>query len=55
MLDRVNKVAEKARELAEELHRKVTVEELAQETGISQKAIEDAMRMSGFAIEDLEG
>ena len=55
VLDRVNKVAEKARELAEELHRKVTVEELAQETGISQKAIEDAMRMSGFAIEDLEG
>ena len=55
VLDRVNKVAEKARELSEELHRKVTVEELAQETGISQKAIEDAMRMSGFAIEDLEG
>lgn len=55
VLDRVNKVAEKARELAEELHRKVTVEELAQETGISKKAIEDAMRMSGFAIEDLEG
>ena len=55
VLDRVNKDAEKARELAEELHRKVTVEELAQETGISQKAIEDAMRMSGFAIEDLEG
>ena len=55
VLDRVNKVAEKARELAEELHRKVTVEELAQETGISQKAIEDAMRMSGFAVEDLEG
>ena len=55
VLDRVNKVAEKARELAEELHRKVTVEELAQETGISQKAIEDAMRMSGFAIEELEG
>lgn len=55
VLDRVSKVAEKARELAEELHRKVTVEELAQETGISQKAIEDAMRMSGFAIEDLEG
>ena len=55
VLDRVNKVAEKARELAEELHRKVTVEELAQETGISQKAIEAAMRMSGFAIEDLEG
>ncbi|MDD6491875.1 MAG: sigma-70 domain-containing protein [Firmicutes bacterium] len=55
VLERVNKVADKARELAEELHRKVTVEELAEETGISQKAIQDAMRMSGFAIEDIAG
>ena len=53
--DRVNKVADKARELARELHRKVTIEELAQETGMSVKFIQDAMRMSGFAIEDLEG
>lgn len=52
--DRVNKVADKARELANDLHRKVTPEELSAETGLSQKAIEDAMRMSGFAIEDLE-
>lgn len=51
---RVNQVADKARELAQELHRKITVEELAKETGMSQKIIEDAMRMSGFAIEDLE-
>ncbi len=51
----VNQVADKAREFAEELHRKVTVEELAEETGMSQKRIRDAMRMSGFAIEDLEG
>ena len=55
VVERVNKVADKARELAEELHRKVTVEELAQETGMSKKAIQDAMRMSGFAIEDIEG
>ena len=32
--DKVNKVADKARELAEELHRKVTTEELMEETGI---------------------
>lgn len=51
---RVNRVADKARELAQDLHRKVTVQELAQETGMSPKSIEDAMRMSGFAIEDLE-
>ena len=53
--DRVNKVADKARELAAELHRKVTVEELAEESGMSEKTIREAMRMSGFAIEDLEG
>lgn len=52
--DRVNKVADKAKELAAELHRKVTVEELAAETGMSPKSIQDAMRMSGFAIEDLQ-
>ena len=50
----VNKIAEKARELAEELHRKVTPQELAQETGISLKSIQEAMRMSGFRIEDIE-
>ena len=54
ILDRVNQVAGKARELAGELHRKVTVEELSQETGMSQKTIREAFRMSGFAIEDLE-
>lgn len=51
--DQVNKVADKARELAEELHRKVTPKELAEETGFSEKSIRDAMRMSGFKIEDI--
>ena len=51
---KVNKVADRARELAEELHRKVTPEELVQETGMSLKSIQDAMRMSGFRIEDIE-
>ncbi|MBQ8597519.1 MAG: hypothetical protein IJ409_07025 [Lachnospiraceae bacterium] len=55
VLDKVNKVAEKAKELAEDLHRKVTVAELAEETGMSVKAIQDVMRISGYAIEDLEG
>lgn len=54
ILEKVNKVAEKAGELAQELRRKVTVRELAAETGMSEKAIRDAMRMSGFAIEDLD-
>lgn len=51
---KVNKVADKAKELAGELHRKVTVKELAEETGLSERYIEDAMRMSGYTIEDLE-
>ncbi len=55
VLERVNKVAEKAKELALDLHRKVTVAELSEETGMSEKAIRDAMRISGYAIEDLEG
>lgn len=54
VLAQVNKVAKKAKELANELNRKVTAEELAAETGMSVKVIRDAMRMSGFAIEDLE-
>ncbi len=51
---KVNQVADKARELAGELHRKVTAAELSEETGMSERYIEDAMRRSGFAIEDLE-
>lgn len=54
VVDKVNKVSEKAKELSEDLHRKVTIEELAQETGMSVKAIQDAMRMSGFQIEHIE-
>ena len=50
--DKVNKVADAARELAEEPHRKVTVEEVMTESGLSRKAIEDAIRMSGGRIED---
>ena len=53
--DKVNLVADKARELAEELHRKVTPEELAQESGLSLKTIRDAWRMSGYKIEDIDG
>ena len=52
--DKVNKVADKARALAEELQRKVTIEELMEETGMSRKMIEDAVRMSGFQIEDID-
>ena len=52
--ERVNRVADKAREMAGELQRKVTPEELARETGMSLKYIRDAIRMSGYRIEDME-
>lgn len=54
VVDKVNKVSEKARELSEDLQRKVTVEELARETGMSVKSIQDAVQMSGFQIEYIE-
>lgn len=51
---KVNEIADKARELAEDLHRKVSPQELAQETGISLKSILEAMKLSGYKIEDIE-
>ncbi|MDE7222718.1 MAG: hypothetical protein K2O34_02920 [Acetatifactor sp.] len=54
MAERINGVLEAARGLSEELHRKVTVEELAQETKLSEKSIRDAIRLSGHQIEYLE-
>lgn len=52
--DKVNLVADKAGELAEELHRKVTPEELSRESGLSIKIILDACRMSGYKIKDIQ-
>ncbi|MCH5269724.1 MAG: hypothetical protein J1E83_03160 [Lachnospiraceae bacterium] len=54
VLDKVNKVALEAKKLADEYGRKVTAEELAQESTLSLKAIQEAMRISGDKIEDLE-
>lgn len=51
--DKVNRVADAANVLSEELRRKVTVEELSQESGLSRKAIEDAVRISGGKIESI--
>lgn len=52
--DKVNKVADAAKELAEVYGRAVTVTELARESGMSEKAIREAMRISGGKIDDLE-
>lgn len=54
IVNKVNKVSEKARELSEELRRKVTVEELSQESGLSVNQIREAMRLSGNKIEEIE-
>ncbi len=52
--ERANKVLEKANELAEDLRRKVTVEELAAEGEVTEEEILDAIRISGNKIESLE-
>lgn len=54
VVDRVNRVAREAKELSESLHKKITAEELAEETGLSIKEIKDAIRMSGKRIEYFE-
>ena len=51
---RVNDISDKAKELAEALGRKVTKEELAEETQIDVEAIAEAIRLSGGQIEYLE-
>lgn len=45
--EKVNRVADKAEELAALLRRKVTIEELVGESGFSREEIEEAVRMSG--------
>lgn len=52
--DKVNAVMDQARSLAQDLGRKVTPSELAEETGMPLKTIMDAVRMSGFNIEYIE-
>ncbi len=54
IVDKVNKVQDVARELSDELKRKVTVEELMQETGMPKNKIMEAIRFSGNNIEYIE-
>ena len=54
IVDKVNKVLDVAKELSDELKRKVTVEELMQETGMSRNKIMEAIRFSGNNIEYIE-
>ncbi len=54
VLSLVNEVADKAKELSEDLRRKVTVEELMEETGWDEEKIRSAIKFSGDNIEDLD-
>lgn len=55
VVDKVNEVSQEAGKLAEALNRKITIEELMEETGFSEKKIKDAIRMSGNKITYFEG
>ena len=50
----VNKIHEKAKEMAEELLRKVTVAELAKEMGIEEEEIFEAIRLSANHMDYIE-
>ncbi|WP_022763882.1 hypothetical protein [Butyrivibrio sp. XPD2006] len=54
VLNLVNEVNDKAKELSEDLRRKVTVEELMEETGWDEDKIRTAIKFSGDNIEDIE-
>ena len=54
VVDKVNYISDQAKELAESLQRKITVEELAAETGIDEEEIKEAIKFSGNKIEYFE-
>lgn len=54
LLKKVNKVAKAAKELSAMLGRKVTVEELSVESGLSKAAILKALKLTANKIEEIE-
>lgn len=54
MAGKANDVLERARELAEELGRKVTVQELSEETGMSAEKIREAVRITADNIDYID-
>ena len=52
--DKVNQISDQAKELAEALNRKISVEELAEETGMELEEIMEAVKLSGNKIEYFE-
>lgn len=55
LADKINRVCAFAEELADTLRRKVTVEELAKETSLTEEEIREAIRLSQDQIEHIEG
>lgn len=55
ILEKINRIHDKSRELAESLLRKVSAQELSRETGIPLEEIENAVRLSGGKMEYIEG
>ncbi|MCR5674732.1 MAG: hypothetical protein K6G16_03385 [Lachnospiraceae bacterium] len=53
-VNRVNEVADRAKELYEDLRRPVTVDELMNETGWSREKIMEAWKLAGGEIEELQ-
>lgn len=54
LVNKVNKVAAQAEELAQALGRKVTIEEIVAEGKTTTKEVLDAIRLSGGKIEDID-
>ena len=54
IVDKVNSISDQAKELAESLQRKISVEELAAETGLDEEEIREAIKFSGNKIEFFE-
>ena len=54
MAGKVNLVADAAKELSEELRRKVSVEELARNTDLTEEEIREAMRLLGSGREGID-
>ena len=52
--DKVNQISDQAKELAEAFNRKISVEELAEETGMDAEEILEAVKLSGNKIEYFE-
>lgn len=54
LVKKVNKVSDAAKDLSTLLGRKVTVEELAKESGMTEAAIRKAMKLTANKIEEIE-